>query len=172
LIGILLMASPVRADDGGFTETFDDPGLADWEQQGDAIVEGGILKLSPPSMVTRPGTWSGISLTVELRIDASGFAVIDYMVREGQHYSLTVLSEEMFLEQITEGGPVRLWETTDSTVATDWNTVTIGFDGSDHTITLSDSLLATVADSDPLLAGGRVRRRNPRSSIRGGCCIG
>ena len=58
LIGILLMASPVRADDGGFTETFDDPGLADWEQQGDAIVEGGILKLSPPSMVTRPGTWS------------------------------------------------------------------------------------------------------------------
>ena len=164
LIGVLLMASPVRADDGGFAETFDDPGLANWEQQGDTIVEEGILRLSPPSMVTRPGTWSGISLTVEFRIDASGFAVVDYMVTEGQHYSLTVLSEEMFLEQITEAGPVRLWEATDLAITTDWNTVTVGFDGSDHTITLNESLLTTAADSDPLSTGG-VRLHVPAGSV-------
>ncbi|MDJ0663130.1 MAG: DUF4956 domain-containing protein [Acidimicrobiia bacterium] len=164
LMGVLLTASPVRADDGGFAETFDDTGLAGWEQQGDTIVEAGILKMSPPSMVTRPGTWSGISLTVELRLDAEGFAVIDYMVTEGQHYSLTVLSEQVFLEQVTEDDQVRLWETTDSTVTDDWSTVTIGFDGTDHTVTINDSLLATVADSNPLAAGG-VRLHIPAGSL-------
>lgn len=164
LIGlVLLIASPLRADDGGFTETFDDVGLANWVQQGDTIVEDGILKLSPPGMVTRQGTWSDITLTVKLRLDASGLAVIDYMVGEGQHYSLTVLSREMFLEKITADAPSRLWETTDFSLAADWNQVEIGFDGTDHTIALNDEVLSTVADADPLSPGG-IRLHVPANS--------
>ena len=165
LIGVMLLIStPVRADDGGFTETFDDPGLVNWERQGDTIVEEGILKMSPPGMVTRQGTWSGITLTVKLRIDTEGFAVIDYLVGEDQHYSLTVLPEEIFLEKITNTAPERLWEAADPTLVADWNTVKIEFDGTDHTIALNDQVLATVADPDPLAPGG-VRLHVPANSV-------
>jgi len=161
---VLLVASPGLADDGGFNETFDDPGLANWEQQGDTIVEGGILKLSPPGMVTRRGTWSDISLTVKFRFATSGFAVIDYHVGEGQHYSLTVLPQEMFLERIAGEAPSRLWEESDVSIEDGWNTATVAYAGSDHTISLNDEVLATVADSDSLEPGG-VRLHVPADSV-------
>lgn len=165
LVGaVLLGASPALADDGGFSETFDDPGLANWEQQGDTIVEGGVLKLSPPGMVTRRGTWSDIALTVKFRFGDSGIAVIDYLVGEGQHYSLTVMPGEMFLERITGDAPARLWEASDVSVGDGWNTATVEYAGSDHTISLNDEVVATVADSNSLEPGG-VRLHVPADSV-------
>lgn len=161
---MLLITTPAWADDGGFTETFEDPGLVKWERQGDTIVEEGILKLSPPGMVTRQGTWSGITLTVKLRIDADGLAVIDYMVGESQHYSLTVLPDQIFLEKITNTAPERLWDVADPALVADWNTVKIEYGGTDHTIALNDQVLATVADPDPLAPGG-VRLHVPENSV-------
>ncbi|MGD8458627.1 MAG: hypothetical protein PVF83_19795, partial [Anaerolineales bacterium] len=46
----ITMASPSYAQGNGFVETFDDATLAGWEKEGDAIVETGILKMSPPSL--------------------------------------------------------------------------------------------------------------------------
>ncbi len=155
LIGALLVvASPALADDGGFTETFDEADLASWERQGDTIVESGILTISPPGMVTRRGTWSDIALTVKFRLGTSGFAVIDYHVGEGQHYSLTVLPGEMFLERITADAQLRLWETADVVVADGWNTAGIEFGDAEHTISLNDEVVSTVGDADSLVGGG------------------
>lgn len=148
------MASPALADDGGFTETFDDASLADWERQGDTIVESGILTISPPGMVTRRGTWSDINLTVKFRFGTSGFAVIDYHVGEGGHYSLTVLPEEMFLEKITADAQLRLWETADVVVVDDWNSAGIEFGDGEHTISLNNEVVSTVSDADSLVGGG------------------
>ncbi|MDJ0497605.1 MAG: DUF4956 domain-containing protein [Acidimicrobiia bacterium] len=155
LIGALLVvASPAVADDGGFTETFDEADLAGWERQGDTIVESGILTISPPGMVTKRGTWSDIALTVKFRFGTSGFAVIDYHVGEGQHYSLTVLPGEMFLERITADAQLRLWEAADVVVADDWNTAGIEFGDGEHTISLNDEVVSTVSDADSLVGGG------------------
>ena len=155
LIGFLLVdPSPALADDGGFNETFDDAGHNKWERQGDTIVESGILTIYPPGMVTRRGTWSDIALTVKFRFGTSGFAVIDYHVGEGQHYSLTVLTGEMFLEKITADAQLRMWETTDVLVADDWNTAGIEFADDEHTISLNEEVMATVSDADSLAAGG------------------
>ena len=163
LTALLLFISPALAQTGGFSETFDDSNLTGWEREGDTIVEGGILKISPPGMVTKRGSWSNITLTVKLRFGTSGFAVIDYYVSEGQHYSLTILSEMMFLEKISYDSLSRLWETTEFTLLEDWNTVKIQFGGTDHTITLNDTVLTTTADSDPFTSGG-VRLHVPADS--------
>ncbi len=48
---LLLFISPSLAQDGGFSETFDDSSLTGWETEGDTLVSGGILKISPPTML-------------------------------------------------------------------------------------------------------------------------
>ena len=157
------MASPSYAQGNGFVETFDDATLSGWEKVGDAIVESGVLKMSPPAMLLKRGTWSNITLTVIFRFETEGFAVIDYYVGEEQHYSLTIMPTTIFLEKIVNGTPERLWETSEATLLADWNTVKIGFDGTTHSITLNDSLLSTVADSNPLSSGG-IRLHIPAGS--------
>ena len=63
------MASPSYAQGNGFVETFDDATLSGWEKVGDAIVESGVLKMSPPAMLLKRGTWSNITLTVIFRFE-------------------------------------------------------------------------------------------------------
>jgi hypothetical protein len=159
----ITIASPSYAQGNGFVETFDDATLSGWEKDGDVIVESGILKMSPPAMLLKRGTWSNITLTAIFRFETEGFVVIDYYVSEGQHYSLTIKPTEIFLEKITGDLPERLWETSGVTLLEDWNTAKIGFDGANHSITLNDTLLATVADSSPLSSGG-VRLHIPAGS--------
>jgi hypothetical protein len=160
---VVIVASPSYAQGNGFVETFDDSTLSGWEKDGDIIVESGILKMSPPSLLLKRGTWSNITLTVIFRFETEGFAVIDYYVGEGQHYSLTILPTTIFLEKIVGGTPERLWETSEATLFADWNTITIGFDGTTHSITLNETLLSTVTDSSPLSSGG-VRLHVPAGS--------
>jgi hypothetical protein len=102
-------------------------------------------------------------LTAIFRFTNDGFSVIDYYVGEGQHYSLTIKPSEIFLEKITGETQERLWETAEVTLLTDWNTITIGFDGTSHSITLNETLLSTASDSSPLSSGG-VRLHVPAGS--------
>ncbi|MGD8458674.1 MAG: DUF4956 domain-containing protein, partial [Anaerolineales bacterium] len=115
------------------------------------------------SLLLKRGTWSNITLTAIFRFTNDGFSVIDYYVGEGQHYSLTIKPSEIFLEKITGETQERLWETAEVTLLTDWNTITIGFDGTSHSITLNETLLSTASDSSPLSSGG-VRLHVPAGS--------
>lgn len=165
LISLFLLVFPAFAQEGGFTETFDDTSLSGWIKiAGDTIVEDGVLKMDPGSMVMRSGNWSDITLTVKFRSTGSLFAVVNYYATEGQFYSLTIRSEEVFVEKIDYGDPSRLWDSpTAPTINTDWNTLVVQVSGTNHTVTLNDITLGTFSDS-PGLSGGGVQLHIPAES--------
>jgi hypothetical protein len=165
LLSLFLLVIPAFAQEGGFTETFDDTSLSGWIKiAGDTIVENGVLKMDPGSMVMKSGNWSDITLTVKFRFEESVFAVVNYYATEGQFYSLTVFTDTVFVEKIDRGEPSRLWETTTPpTLTTDWNTLVVQVSGTNHTITLNDIQLGTFTDS-PGLSGGSIQLHVPEGN--------
>ena len=101
ILSLFVFVIPALAQEGGFTETFDDTSMSGWTKiAGDSIVEDGVLKMDPGSMVMKSGNWSDITLTVKFRFEGSLFVVVNYYVTEGHFYSLTVFTETVFVEKL------------------------------------------------------------------------
>ena len=57
LLMVALLVVPIRAQEPGFTETFDDPTLPGWEHSPNAAVVEGVLRVEPGNFAFRPGLW-------------------------------------------------------------------------------------------------------------------
>ena len=66
------------AQEGGFTETFDDPDLPGWDRTPGVIVAEGNLHLEMGNSVLHGGNWTNLHLTTRLRLDGDGEFVIIY----------------------------------------------------------------------------------------------
>jgi hypothetical protein len=156
-ITISLLFAPAalaQEDPDGFTEDFDSGDLEGWEHSQDVVVENGVLKLSPGSMALHPGDWSDIDLTVRLRFTPPGEVVINYLMGEGGHYALILIGERAILDKISGEEPTNLADAEVTNFnSQDWNDVNIKVEGGNHTITINQSVVITVTDSDPFSAG-------------------
>ena len=101
LTALLLSISltPVRAQEDGFRETFDDPSLPGWEHSREAIVVDGVLRMSPGSYALRFGDWADITLTVRVKYSGEGEVLVNYYFRDGNRYGVLMGEHVVLLEK-------------------------------------------------------------------------
>ncbi len=93
LIVILITLSmlPVgmsQAQEGSFTEDFDDPSLPGWEFSPNVTVVDGILRVESEGFAFRGGLWGDMTLTIRTRQIGDGFLAIAYQASDTHAYHL------------------------------------------------------------------------------------
>lgn len=153
---IVLFVVPAAAQGEGFTETFDDTQLSDWEHSPEVIVSNGVLRIAPSNFAARSGSWENFDLSFKFRFDGTGESEVQYHATDTGAYVLIFSTDRLFL--LKAGGPGTEPTELASTElgqysAEDWIKVRITLRDGMHTVYLNDSSVLTATDSDPLLAG-------------------
>ena len=152
-----LVVAPVHvalAQGDGFTETFDDPTLPNWEKSREAIVTNGVLQMSPGSFALHFGDWSEITLTVKVKYSGEGEATINYYFREGGKYGLFLSTGRVRLEKELDQSPTMLAEAEVAALQPDeWLDIEVVVSGGDHQVSVGEEQVLTANDPEPLETG-------------------
>lgn len=153
---LALFVAPVAAQEGDFTETFEDTQLQGWEHSPEVVVREGVLRIAPGNFAARLGAWTNFDLTFKLRFDGMGETEIQYRASDNGAYILVFIPDRLLL--LRGGGPgtepTELASTDLSALtAQDWITVHIELTGGAHTVTVNDSTTLSADDPDPLSGG-------------------
>lgn len=156
---LLIVVLPVSAQEGeGFTDSFDDPQLPNWEHSPEAIVAEGALQIGPGNFAARGGGWSDFELTFKLQYSGPGETHINYRANDNGSYLLILLEDNVILlkaqgeGQETELGSAPGWQPTEG----GWMTFKIRLQGNQHIISVDDTQLLTASDDSEPLAPGAV----------------
>ena len=95
---LLLLPSIIFAQGNGFSETFDDSTLAEWEAPHGVSVENGILKISDDGFALHFGDWSEITLTLKFKFSGEGEGAVNYYFRDEGHYGFIFSEDILYLE--------------------------------------------------------------------------
>lgn len=149
LILFLSLTLPVQAQEGGFTETFDDPSLAGWEIDL-ATVKDGILRIEPDGFAYRDGQWGDFTLSLVARYNDGGSLRVDYRSSRDGTYVLYIGGGFVSLARVDH----ELGRNSHAIPAGEWARVEISVSGGVHTITLNNRQVIAVSDAGGLTAGG------------------
>jgi photosystem II stability/assembly factor-like uncharacterized protein len=153
LTGLLCLSS-VHAQDGGLSETFDNPELPGWERSPNASVVNGVLRVEPEGFAFHGGAWSDLTLSVGTRRTGGGFLDIRYSVSDSGAYFFGFGDEQLGLVHDAPDAPVELVIHPQPTPADEWVQVDIVVTGNVHTIMLNGQVVVSVTDPKPLPPGG------------------
>ena len=156
MIPICVPSPPlVMAQDGGFSETFDETNLEGWEHTPEVIINDGVLRLYGGNFVFRMGGWGDQETTILLRFESTeGEFFIHYLATDQGSYNLIFRVGTILLEKST--GPASsliLAELAKQVPMDTWIELTIRVDGEQHTITLDGEIILTAVDPDPIRSG-------------------
>jgi hypothetical protein len=156
LLGIaLLIACPAGAQESAFSDTFDDPLLPGWEHSPDVAVVDGALRIAPGNFAARPGEWAEITLQARMQYSGMGELLLHYYWREGSHYGLFFVENELILERFSDGAPQPLGNASLEAFPPDrWFDLQIATSGGEHTISFDGQPVITASDPEPLPPGG------------------
>jgi hypothetical protein len=150
----LLGTAPVLAQEDGYEETFDDPSLPEWEHSREAVVAGGVLKLTPGSFALRFGDWADITLTARLRYSGDGEVLVGYYFRDDGRYGVLLRDGLVVVEKEQQESHTVLGSTESAPVEQNtWLTLKVVVSEGQHQVYVDDALQVTATDSDPLEAG-------------------
>jgi photosystem II stability/assembly factor-like uncharacterized protein len=152
LLGLILFPlTTLHAQESGFTETFNDPKLPNWERSPSAKVVDDVLHIDPGGYVLHSGEWGDLNLTVRASLVGEGFVVVSYRVTEIGDYSIRISADEITLYKA--GEPI-----TQKMMAYippgEWFWINVVAVGDSHEISLNGQLVLKVPDPDPLPPGG------------------
>ena len=154
LLILFLVPSIVQAQENGFTESFDDSNLDEWEAPHNVSVVDGVLKIDDGGFALHFGDWSEITLTLKMKFSGDGEGAVNYYFRDEGRYGLVFSENILFLEKETPQGMESLGDAKASSLQPNtWITLKIIVSGGDHQIYLNDELQVTITDSDPLETG-------------------
>lgn len=145
---------PVYAQAEGFKETFDDPSLPGWEKSPQATVTDGTLQMEPGGFALHFGDWSGITMTIKVRMSGGGEAVVNYNVREANRYGVSLAEGRLRLDKEQDGALTTLGEASVEAIRPDtWITIKVAVVEGQHLVYVDDTLQMTASDPDPLDPG-------------------
>ena len=159
LLTVLILPASAFAQEGdsqGFTETFDDSNLHEWEAPHNVSVVDGVLKIEDGGFALHFGDWSEITLTLKMKFSGEGEGAVNYYFRDEGHYGLIFSENILYLEKETPQGMAALGNA--EVEALQPNTwidlkIVVSSGGGEHKIYLNDELQITATDSDPLETG-------------------
>ena len=153
LLLIFLLPSIALAQGDGFSDTFDDSTLPEWEAPG-AIVTDGVLKISDGGFDLHFGDWSEITLTIKMKFSGEGEGAVNYYFRDEGRYGVVFSENILYVEKETPQGMESLGDAKAVVLQSDtWVDLKIVVSGGQHQIYLNDELQVTVTDSNPLETG-------------------
>ncbi|MBT3338418.1 MAG: DUF1080 domain-containing protein [Anaerolineae bacterium] len=141
------------AQNGGFTETFDDPELSGWEQSPGVEVRDGILSIPAESFVAAPGAWGNMELSILLRRVGEGDFVISYGNHEGNAYHLLNSASRISLQHENAGALEEVAATEMEFIpAGEWFQLSIYVIGDEHRVLINGQPAILV--NTPMEVGG------------------
>ena len=156
---------PVFAqDDGGFSETFDDPTLPGWEHSQDVLVSEGVLQINPGNFAFRFAEVQVQNLSVKFKITPPAEVFFHYQATDTGVYNLIIVEERAILEKVQKELPSELGSSPIKIAGGEWNNLEIKVNENQFQIYLNNELLFTAADESPLPPGGvgmEVHGENP-----------
>jgi hypothetical protein len=87
---VAILVAPIRAQEPGFIESFDDPSLPGWEHSSGVAVVDGALHIEPGSFVFRPGEWGDLTFTVRVRRSGEGALILSYRAGDTGAYHVVL----------------------------------------------------------------------------------
>jgi hypothetical protein len=148
-------AWPAAAQENAFSDTFDDPLLPGWEHSPDVAVADGALRIAPGNFAAHPAEWAEITLDARMQYSGMGELLIHYSWREGSHYGLLFIGNELVLERFRDGTPQPLGNASLEAFPPDrWYDLRIAVSGGEHTVSMDGQPVMTGSDPDPLPPGG------------------
>lgn len=149
----LALGGPALAQEGGFTESFDDATLPGWERSGEAVVVDGALRLAPGSFALRTGDWSVSSLSVRMKVEGEGEVMLHYLFREPERYTLVLTPGEVHLEKGAPEGGGPLGSAAWSMPSGTWFDLQVQLGGGEQRVSIDGQQVLSVTDPQPLQAG-------------------
>jgi len=152
LLGLILFPlTTLHAQESGFTETFNDPELPNWERSPSANVVDGVLHIDQSGYVLHSGGWGDLNLAVRASLVGEGFVAVSYRATEIGDYSIHISENEITLYK---AGEAIAQETMAYIPPGEWFWINVIAIGDSHEISLNGQLVLRFLDPDPLPPGG------------------
>jgi photosystem II stability/assembly factor-like uncharacterized protein len=152
---LLISAGSVGAQEGSFTETFDNPSLPGWENSPGATVTGGILNVGPGDFATYGGQWEHMTLSARMRRSGDGEIVILYRTSHTGVYILVLGPNFILSQRETSGVVTELAGNSPVEIpVNEWFQLDIIVAGGEHRILINEKFVLASFDEDPLPPGG------------------
>jgi len=104
LAALLWLPGPGQAQEGGLSESFDDPALPGWERSPTVVVADGVLRVPPDSFAFRGGRWEDFTLSLRARRGGGGFLAIHYRATDEGAYVFSFGDTQVALQREGRGG--------------------------------------------------------------------
>ncbi|MBT3188117.1 MAG: DUF4956 domain-containing protein [Anaerolineae bacterium] len=154
LLLLFLLPTIALAQGSGFSETFDDSTLQEWEAPHGVSVENGVLKISDGGFALHFGDWSEITLMLKFKFSGEGEGAVNYYFRDEGRYGFVFSENVLYLEKETPQGMEMLGDAKAAVLQPDtWINLKIIVSDGQHQIYLNDELQVTITDPSPLETG-------------------
>jgi photosystem II stability/assembly factor-like uncharacterized protein len=151
---ILILSGIVYAQEGDFSETFDDPDLPGWERTELVTVIDGVLQVGSGGSAFLGADWYDMVVTLRAKRNGEGFLELHYRSNEASRYIFRFDNNHMLLLRDYEGEQVELTATDAGVPAGEWARIDLQVTGGEHIISISQSVALSFIDPDPLPPGG------------------
>lgn len=145
---------PSQAQEGGFTETFNDPTLPGWERTDNAIVEGGILRIEGQGFAFNSMPIADATIAFRFMFEGDGYLEIHYSKTEASTFLLHLTTSDITILKEMEGQRFPLNATDIGFSPSQWNSIQIVQKGYQHSVFLEPGIELTAVDDQILPAGG------------------
>jgi hypothetical protein len=171
LVGLMLVgllsspAQAIQAQEGGFSETFDDPSLPGWELSPETRVVDGTLLVEGNGYAFHGGDWKDGIFSLRFRIQGPGACALSYQASDAGSFTVRVNSDGVQLLLDQAGQTAEFGSSPASVLEGEWNLLTIQTAGEVHTIYLNDELVYEGAAPAQLPPGGVLLLADPTANV-------
>jgi hypothetical protein len=156
LCSVMLFVSPSSAfaQEGGFSETFDDAQLTGWDHSPEVVVIENVMRIGPGNFAHKMGNFTNFNATFQMKFTGPGIIFFRYNVQEGKDYACIFFQDRVVIEKITDGVPQELGSAEWSGFSGDWDTIMITTNSGQHSVSVNDQVLLSAQDVDEPYSGG------------------
>jgi hypothetical protein len=144
----------VFAQEGGFSDTFDDTQLTGWDHSPEVIVTENVMRIGPGNYAFRIGDFSNFSAKFQVKFTGTGIIFFRYNVQEGKDYACIFFQDRVVIEKITDGVPQELGSAEWSGFSGGWDTIMVTANSGQHSVSVNDQALLNAQDVDSPYSGG------------------
>lgn len=150
-----VFTTSAAAQEGGFSDSFDDALLPGWEHSPEVVVNENVLRIGPGNFAVRNDDFPNFNAEFQVKFIGQGIVFFRYNLQEGKDYACIFFEDRVVIEKVTDGVPKELASTDWSGFSGDWDSVKVTASSGHHEITFNDQVLLNAQDDDePYSSGG------------------
>lgn len=153
---LTLFITTVSAQEDGFTDSFDDPQLPNWEHSPEVVVNEAVLRIGPGNFAFRTGTYSNFDAEFQVKFSGKGVIFFRYYMQDNSDYACIFFEDRIVIEKVNSGEPKELASADWSGFTGEWDTVKVVTSSGQHEVFFNDLSLVKAQDDEEPLTGGNL----------------